>query len=110
MTHQKSHLKYKNVKTDVDGITFDSIKEANRWCELQLLERAKEISGLQRQVKFPIVVNDEKICDFILDFMYCHKSKRVVEDVKSPITAKNPVYRLKKKLLKALYGIEVQEV
>jgi hypothetical protein len=47
--------KYKAKKTVVDGITFDSQKEAQRWCELRLLEKAGVIKNLQRQVPFEII-------------------------------------------------------
>jgi len=50
--------KYKNIKTTVDGITFDSAKEARRYGELKMLERSRLISGLQLQPSFDIVIND----------------------------------------------------
>lgn len=111
-------LKYRNVKTVVDGITFDSKKEANRWCELKLLEKAGEISGLKLQPEFPITINGQKVCKYIADFEYVDSEldlspvalRTVIEDVKSPATRKNSTYRLKKKLVEAVYGIEITEV
>lgn len=74
------------------------------------MEAAGEISDLRRQHCFSCVINGVKICDYYADFSYKDKDgKLVVEDVKSIITAKNPVYRLKKKLVLALYGVDILE-
>lgn len=102
--------KYRNVKTEVNGISFDSKKEAKRYGELRLLEKAGLIQHLRLQVKYPIVVNGLKVCTWIADFTYDSPTGEVVEDVKSDITRKNPVYRLKCKLVKAIYGISIREV
>ena len=84
--------------------------EAGRWAELQLLERAGQIRNLERQKRIPIVVNGAKICDVIIDFLYFEGQARVAEDHKGPHTAKLPVWRLKKKLLAALYpAMEIRE-
>jgi hypothetical protein len=107
------HSKYRNVKTVVDGITFDSRAEARRWRTLRMLERVGEIINLRRQVKFSLDVNGVHICDYVCDFIYghCRQSRpiTVIEDVKS-IATMTPAYRLKKKLMKAIYGIEIVEV
>lgn len=101
--------KYRNVKTEVDGIVFDSKKEAARYGELKLLAKVGRIINLELQPKFHIVINGQKICSYIADFAYhnTETAEPVVEDVKG---MKTSVYKLKKKLIKALYGIEVQEV
>jgi hypothetical protein len=99
--------KYRNKVVTVDGITFDSKVEANKWFELKLLERAGEISDLRRQVTFPIVVNGQKICKYIADFVYEKDGHTVVVDVKSAYTAKLREFVLKKKLLKAVYGVDI---
>jgi len=101
--------KYHNKPTVVDGIKFDSKAEARRYNELKLLVRACEISDLQLQPKFPLVVNGELVCTYIADFSYEMRFHRIVEDVKSP-ASKTPQYRIKVKLLKALTGIEIREV
>lgn len=73
-----------------------------------MLERAGEIHGLILQPEFPIIVNGKKICKYIADFRYVNRDiETVVEDAKG---VKTDVYRLKKKLVEALYGITVQEV
>jgi len=101
--------KYGNRKTVVDGITFDSAKEARRWFELSVARNSGIISYLARQTAFALVVNGVHICDYKSDFDYHKDGKRIVEDVKSKAT-KTPAYRLKKKLLKAIFGLEVIEV
>ena len=62
--------KYNNIKTEIDGITFDSKKEANRYCELVLLKKAGAIKDLETQPKFPLYVNTNKVCSYIADFRY----------------------------------------
>lgn len=101
--------KYGNVKTTVDGMLFDSKREAARYKELQLMVRAKEISNLTCQVTMPINHNDQHICNYIADFRYYDNRKKmlVYEDSKGMRTA---IYRLKKKLVRAFYGIEISEV
>ena len=100
--------KYGAKKTVVDGITFDSGAEAKRYDELKKLERAGEISGLSLQPAFPIAINGNKVAEYRADFAYFRGSDRVIEDVKG---VKTPVYRLKKKLVEALYaGVRIVEV
>jgi hypothetical protein len=100
--------KYHAIKTEVDGIVFASKREASRYSELKLLEAAGEIFDLKLQPKFPIVVNKQKICTYIADFEYeLSDGTKITVDVKG---VKTPVYRLKKKLMKACFGIEITEV
>ena len=103
--------KYHAIKTEVDGIKFDSKKEAARYQELKILEMAGIISSLEIQKKFELKVNGFKVCDYYADFFYYDNENetRVVEDVKSKAT-RTPVYRLKKKLMFACLGIEIVEV
>jgi Protein of unknown function (DUF1064) len=107
---QRQERKYGNIPITVDGVRFDSKAEAARWGQLRLLELKGDITRLQRQVPFPLIVNGVTIAHYIADFVYWEEGKRVVEDVKSPATARNPCYRLKKKLIRALLGIEIVEV
>lgn len=102
--------KYRNNPVVVDGVHFDSKKEAARWAELKAMEAAGEISGLRRQVRIPLVVNGVRVATYVADAVYVRTGKRVVEDVKSPVTRRLPVYRLKKRLLSAIYGIDINEV
>lgn len=104
-----SRRKYRNQPVEQDGIKFDSRKEARRWGELQLLESLGEISDLQRQVRIPIRVNGVAVCRYVADAVYVENGTRVIEDTKSPITRRNPVYRLKRKLLQAAHGITIRE-
>lgn len=101
--------KYGNIKTVTsDGIRHDSRKEANRWCELKLLERAGKITNLERQVKFELIPKQEgeRAVNYIADFVYFENGKRVVEDTKG---CRTEVYKLKKKLLKYFYKINIKE-
>lgn len=94
------YRKYNNVRTTVDGITFDSKKEAGRYSELRLLEIGNLIRDLECQPKIPLMVNGEKIGNYIGDFRYYDNQagEWVIEDVKSTATM-TPTYRLKKKIL-----------
>jgi hypothetical protein len=108
--------KFRNVPTEVDGETFASRKEAKRYGELKLLEKAGYIRDLQLHPKFPLKVNGLLVCTYIADFAYQRRDLKpghpanVVEDVKSAITRKHPVYRIKNKLFAACYGLEITEV
>lgn len=103
--------KYGNVKVEQDGEVFDSKKEARRYGELLLLQRDGQIMGLTRQVKYPLNVHGKHICDYIADFYYCEKGiGSVIEDVKSVATRRLPAYRIKFKLMEALYGTTIREV
>ena len=107
----KKESKYHNKKVTVDGITFDSIKEADRWKELRLMEQAGEIVGLVRQVRIELIPKTKlyRAISYVADFVYFDKrtGKTVYEDVKG---MKTDVYKLKKKLLYWRHGIEVNEV
>lgn len=104
-------MKYKNKKTILNGITFDSKKEASYYKVLKLKEKAKLIDRFEMQVKYDLVVNGQKIGFYKADFV-TFKDGKVLEviDVKSEMTKKLPVYRLKKKLLKAIYNIDIIEI
>ena len=107
----KRPLKYRNEKVVVNGIKFDSKKEARRHQELLLLKKAGAIRKLQHQRKFEITVGGMTVCSYIADFAYIDRKKGlVVEDVKSPATRKDATYRLKKKLMKAVHGIDIEEI
>lgn len=99
--------KYKNHRVIApNGETFDSKREFYRWQELVLLEQGKAIWDLKRQVRYKIELNGQKICDYVADFTYQTPSGSVVEDSKG---YKTPIYRLKKKLMKALFNVEIFE-
>lgn len=117
--------KYNAKKTVIDGYKFDSIKEGHRYTELKLLQQAGVIRNLELQPRYDVVVNGHKICYYKADFRYWDNEKgynaEVIEDVKAmPKTAKGikafkqtpawAMYRLKKKLVEALYPIKIIEV
>lgn len=113
--HKARKPKYSNVKTEVDGILFDSKKEANRYVALKLLERIGDIEDLVLQPKF--LIADAVILDgrkqraryYIADFQYVDAAtgKTVVEDVKGIKTA---AYRAKRHQMMLAHEIEVKEV
>jgi len=76
--------KYNNIKTEIDGIKFDSTKEANRYCELKLLLRAGKIANLRRQVRFLLIPGSikERPMYYVADFVYDEEGQTIVEDVK----------------------------
>lgn len=108
--------KYNNTKITVDGQTFDSKKEARRYQELLLLEKAGEIYDLRRQVKFKLIPTQrdevtgevvERECSYKADFVYEEVGETVVEDVKGFRTKE---YIIKRKLMLYQYGIRIREV
>lgn len=100
--------KYHARRTEMDGIMFDSAAEARRYGELRLMERAGLVTGLELQPCYPITVNGTRVGLYRADFRYQDSNgQQVIEDVKG---VRTPVYRLKKKLVEALYDIEITEV
>lgn len=101
--------KLRNVRTVVDGITFDSLLEAKRYGELKIEAMAGVVCDLQVHQRFCLDVNGVHICDYEADFTYYRNGQFVVEDVKSKPTVTR-LYRVKKKLMRALHGLVIQEV
>lgn len=122
--------KYGNRKVTVDGIAFDSIREARRYKQLKLLLLSGEIVGLSMQVPFELVPAQyeetgefyskgprkgqpkqgkclEKSVVYVADFVYFENGKRVVEDTKG---VRTPEYIIKRKLMLHKYGIRIREV
>ena len=104
--------KYRAKKVSLDGYVFDSKAEARRYGELRLMLKSKDITHLEIHRKYILTVNDVGVAIYVADFGYfdVRKNEWIVEDVKSPVTAKLPAFKMKKKLMLALYGIEVKEV
>ena len=120
--------KYQAIKTCVNGIEFDSRKEARRYQELLLLQRAGAILNLRRQVKYILIPAQyefyerygkkgqelkpgrillEKECAYIADFVYEENGKEIVEDTKG---IKTKDYIIKRKLMLFMHGIRIKEV
>lgn len=108
--------KYHNTKVKVDGETFDSKKEARRYCELKLLSQAGEIGCLRRQVRYHLLPAQydertgkciERAVDYVADFVYQTDGFTVVEDTKGMRT---PEYIIKRKMMLYFHGIRIQEV
>ena len=113
---KKSKSKYGNMKvTTAEGLTFDSRAEYRRWCELNVLLRAHEITDLKRQVPFDLVpaqVSPDgtklRPVAYVADFTYCDKDgKFVVEDPQGASTAE---WVIKKKLMLHVHNIWVREI
>jgi len=103
----RSSSKFKNQWTTIDGIKFQSKREAMHYLVLKDRLRCKEIERLERQVRYPMTIDGVLVCTYVADFRYVVPGKGyVVEDVKG---FKTDVYEIKKKLLKALYHIDVVE-
>lgn len=113
---KQSRSKYGNEKVEVAGEKFDSKKEADRYAELERMDRVGLIDKLERQKKyvlqpkFKFLGRTIREVSYVADFVYEENGKLVVEDVKSPITRSNPVYRLKKKMMMYVHNIEIKEV
>ena len=123
----KPGTKYHNRKTTVNGITFDSKKEAVRYNELLLRQELGLISNLERQVKFVLIPTQrepdktgsrggktagkviERECSYIADFVYfdIDSGCQVVEDTKG---IRTPEYVIKRKLMLFLKGIRIREI
>lgn len=114
----KKPSKYRNRKTVLDGITFDSKREAARYQELKALAARGVIEDFRHQAPFVLApgvrFSDEKRAKpalrYVADFAYRLDGALVVEDVKSSATAKAAAYRIKRHLMLAVHGIEVKEV
>ena len=105
--------KYGAVKTTVDNITFASQKEAKRYGDLKLLEKAGEIRHLELQSEFHLNASHPSqpkfVGKYLADFSYydTRTNALVIEDVKG---FKTPLYRWKRKHVEAQYGIKIIEI
>ena len=106
--------KYGNRKVNLNGEKFDSAKEARRYGELVLLERAGQISDLKRQVRFELIPTQyengkcvERAVHYVADFVYKENWKEIVEDTKGVRTKD---YIIKRKLMLYVHGIRIKEV
>lgn len=106
MRGKERHIrkKYGNRISWVDGMRFDSQGEANRWCQLRLLERAGEIHDLERQVPIQLTAHGKMICKLIIDFRYRVRGELTYEDFKG---VKTPDWRIKAKLFEAQEGVKI---
>ncbi len=121
-----AYRKYNNQRVEYDGRVFDSLKEYRRYRDLKLMQRSGLISDLHLQVPFELVpavydevevqlktkVKMEKKCvqrsiRYIADFVYMKDGKMIVEDTKGFRTKE---YELKKKMMRALLGVEIKEI
>lgn len=96
----------------VDGIVFDSAKEARRYAELKILQRAGKIADLTPQVALDVNIDGKHYCRFTVDFSYREPASAdfIYEEVKSSGTAKDSAYRLRRKAAELFHGIQIREV
>nr|DAZ39099.1 MAG TPA: Endonuclease [Caudoviricetes sp.] len=106
--------KFNAKKTTVDGLVFDSRREAKRYVELREMERSGEISNLQRQVRYELIPAFDaggkhyRPTSYVADFVYtdAKSGEEVVEDCKGYRT---DVYRLKSKMFAHKFGVSILE-
>lgn len=96
--------KFKARRTNVDGIKFSSKKEANRYNILKLLQKSGDILFFLRQVPFHLPGGVKYICDFLI---FWTNGDVTIEDVKG---FKTEIYKAKKKMVEALYPVEISEI
>ena len=101
--------KYNNRKVCIGGINFDSVREAQRYKQLSLLQKGGAIKDLQLQVRYHLIPKQdgERAVDYIADFVYIENGGKVVEDSKGVRTRD---YVIKRKLLLQIHGRKIKEV
>ena len=99
--------KYGNKRCEYNGMKFDSQAELRHWKNLELLEKAGKIRGLSRQIPFLFEYGGNKIGKYVADYCYFENDQPVVSDCKGKLT---DLYKWKKKMMKAFFGIIILEV
>lgn len=102
--------KYGNRKVEVGGRTFDSEREAANWQKLSLMEQSGQIRNLEHHVAIPLVVNGVLVYTWTADFRYFVGDRLCLADAKSEPVRRKDTWRVVKKLVKALYNVEVIEL
>lgn len=107
--NKKKNNKYRNTPVVVDGVRFQSKREAEYYAELKLREKAGEVYEVEMQRPFAIVINGQLVCTYKSDFHFYDAiaERRRVVDTKGYAT---PEFKLKKKLMKAVLGLEIEVV
>lgn len=107
---KKKRRKYGNEPTYIGWKKFDSRKEARFYQELMLRKKAGELKCVLRQVAFDLA-EKEKL-QYIADFVAIRPDNTIeaVYDVKSPATRESDKYKIKKKLMRELWDVDIQEV
>lgn len=102
--------KYKNKWVVIDGIKFQSTAEGNAFVEYKRRKAAGEIKDFERQRRYKLIVNGIQVSSYRADFVVIHwdNSEQIV-DVKSSFTRTLNDYIIRKKLMKALFGIDIYE-
>lgn len=109
MEKNKRRKKFGNVSSEVDGIKFDSIKEAKFYGQCKMRVAANDLIKFEFHVVFPLDVNGVHICDYEADFVLYHPDGSAsVIDIKSDATENLSTFQLKKKLMFAVHGIKIK--
>ena len=96
--------KYGAIKTNIDGHTFDSKKEAEFYCNLKLRLQAKEIKGFCLQPIFILAEGLKYKADFIV---FNNDGTADVIDIKG---FKTKEYITKKKVFEDKYNLKIIEI
>lgn len=112
---QRGDSKYRNQVIETPDGRFDSKAEHKYWCRLKLLEKAKEVKDIRRQVVYelapsvPVAKRKRPALRYVADFVYwdCAKNAEIVADVKGAVTEG---YRIKRHLMKSIHNIDILEI
>jgi len=99
--------KYHARKCQIDGYTFDSLAEGRYYQGLKIMLTNGDIQNLEIHPPFAYVDNGKFIFTYYADFRYTENGKVLIDDVKG---VRTPVYKLKKKLIEARFGITIREI
>lgn len=109
--------KYRNVKTELDGLKFDSKAEAKRYLQLRSMLEDGHITDLQFQIRYELTPKmiradgtTERASHYVADFQYIHHGTLIIEDVKGGTATMTPVYVLKRKLMLEKHGLTITEI
>jgi hypothetical protein len=113
-SQKKKGSKYRNTKVIIDDITFHSTKEGMYYTRLKLLKKSGEVKDFKMQVKYPVEINGVHITNYLLDFEVEYPDGRIEYidvkgyDKKTEKFITTDVFKLKKKMVEAIYNIEIK--
>lgn len=111
--------KFRAQKTTVDSITFASKKEAGYYAMLKYRKMAGEITDIEIQPKFPLIIDgvpvkqrsagypNGRAITYIADFGFMENGVRHIVDVKGMDTR---VSALKRAIVEVIYKITIEVV
>jgi hypothetical protein len=108
---QATRVKFGNEKCKIDGITFDSKKEAKYYGLYKLLVATRELKKFDVHVRYPLEVNGVLVCVYVADFVLHYPNGKItVVDIKGDATVGLSVFRIKKQLMKACHGLNIHVI